>query len=462
MAEYADREHYIPLRLTDLIELLSKDKQLPPDQRDSFCRLGQLVSAVFHFEYYSQLKDLKDAYAPFDPDRETCTLRKVLPEERQKLQDALFDKFLALMERANFKRLGWGDVEAAMRGGASDWGLDMDVDPRAFERIEIFIRGDGISRRTRRVPWRLWRKETVVVPSYQRMAFMVKLRPHVRLGSDANTEGIFLKVFKDIPKLDLEMLLPGARLHMPRLRKWQLRGSLLGGLGFLLYKIVTDMGEMLWKVASMGMSALANFVTGGLVWGTIAGLFGFGYRQYYAYNTTRQAYSLQLSQNLYYHNLDNNAGVLTRLLDEAEEQECRETLLGYFCLWRFAPSEGWTAPQLDDYVEMYLEGAANIKVDFEIGDALAKLERLRMVTRNGAFYHAVPLQQALVNLDHTWDNYFPYNNETEAAAQATAVSVVAPAAPLPVSSPGTGRIERRIVELNSHRSEERTWRHPLY
>jgi hypothetical protein len=410
VAEFTDREHYIPLRLTDLVDLLVQDEKLPPAQRDSFRRFCQLVSAVFHFEYQSQLKELKDAYAPFDPDRETHELRKLSFEERQKCQDELFAHFLALMERANFTRLGWKDIEAAMHGGASDWGLDMDVDPRVFERIEIFVRGDTISQRTRRVPWHLWRKETIEVPSYQRMAFVVKLRPHVRLGPEANTDGIFMKVFKDIPKLDLEMLLPGARMHMPRLRKLQLSGSLLGGLGFVLYKIISDMGQIFLKL-SLSFGALADFVAGGLIWGPVVALFGFGYRQYYAYNTTRQAYSLQLSQNLYYHNLDNNAGVLTRLLDEAEEQECRETLLGYYCLWRFAPAEGWTSPQLDDAVEKYLEEAVDLKVDFEIGDAMAKLERLRLVTRDGDCYRAVPLEQSMVNLDNTWDNYFPYNNE---------------------------------------------------
>ena len=60
------------------------------------------------------------------------------------------------------------------------------------------------------------------------------------------------------------------------------------------------------------------------------------------YQSTRQAYHLMLTQSLYYQNLDNNAGVLTRLLDEAEEQECREVLLGYYCLWKYGPEQGWT------------------------------------------------------------------------------------------------------------------------
>ena len=59
---------------------------------------------------------------------------------------------------------------------------------------------------------------------------------------------------------------------------------------------------------------------------------------------------------------------------------------------------------------MYLEGAVNLKVDFEIGDALAKLERLKIVEKVGDAYRAQPLDKALEMLDWTWDNYFKYNN----------------------------------------------------
>ena len=42
--------------------------------------------------------------------------------------------------------------------GASDWGVDMDVAWDAFDRVEVFYRGKGIGKRTRR-PWRkLWRQ----------------------------------------------------------------------------------------------------------------------------------------------------------------------------------------------------------------------------------------------------------------------------------------------------------------
>ena len=115
-------------------------------------------------------------------------------------------------------------------------------------------------------------------------------------------------------------------------------------------------------------------------------------------------------------NLDNNSGVMTQILDEAEEQECRETILAFFYLWKYAPSEGWTSEQIDDYVEMDLERLANLKVDFEIEDAINKLEKLRIVEKTGDRYRARPLAKALEQLDWTWDNYFKYNNPEPVAS----------------------------------------------
>ena len=60
-------------------------------------------------------------------------------------------------------------------------------------------------------------------------------------------------------------------------------------------------------------------------------------------------------------------------------------------------------------MELYLEGAANLKVDFEIGGALEKLERMRLACKDGNRYTAAPLEKALEMLDWTWDNYFKYN-----------------------------------------------------
>jgi hypothetical protein len=411
MAEYQDREHFIPLRRSELVELLCSEKDLPREEREPFRQFCRLVSATYHFEYHQQQERLKDAYAPFDPDADTKALTPLSPEEKHQRLDDLFKEFTWLMERANFKRLRREDIEAAL-AGASDWGINMDVDLNVFDRYEIFARGDTVGKRSRRRLRNGWRLEEISLPVYQRLVLILKLRPHRRLGRQVDTDSVYLKAFKDIPKMDLEMLLPGARVRITRFDQ--------GKIGFPL---LTGLALVLWKIGHELLAAVTAFVMSPyLLWTLATGTVGYGVKSYFGYQTTKQRYSLTLTQSLYYQNLDSNAGVFFRLLDEAEEQECREAILAYYFLWRYAGDRGWTGGDLDDYIEMYLEGKTKLKVDFEIDDALAKLEKLGLVERIGDRYRARPLPQALELLDYTWDNHFQYNNPQAQAAPVPATS----------------------------------------
>ncbi len=403
MAEYKDREHYIPLRKSELVDLLCKDRGMTSESAEQLRRLATILSATFHFEYYKLLEDLKDEYAPFDPDSVTRRLNPPAADEGDRKLVALFERFHWLMERANFKRLGKEDLEKAAQE-VKDWSLRMNVDFTSFEKLAAYVRGEYTARRTRRVWWKLWRQEERHVGMFQRLALIVKLKRSRRVPKNVSTEAVFLKLFKDVARMDAEMLLPGGRLLMPPTARAKLGVSFLSGLGLILY-----------NVAQGALLSIEFF------WGLFVAVGGYGYKQYYGYQTTKTEINLQLTESLYYQNLDNNAGVLTHLLDEAEEQECREALLGYYYLWRLAGPQGWTAAALDDYVELDLERLANLKIDFEIEDALAKLVRLNLVVKSGDRYSAVPIERGLENLDHAWDNYFLYNNEAQARA-ATASS----------------------------------------
>ena len=100
--------------------------------------------------------------------------------------------------------------------------------------------------------------------------------------------------------------------------------------------------------------------------------------------------------------------MLTRLLDEAEEQETCETILAYYFLWRYAGAEGWPRTTLEKAIEGYLEERSGRKVEFEIRDALAKLESLHVIQTHGDRCSVVPIEKALEMLDATWDNFFNY------------------------------------------------------
>jgi hypothetical protein len=274
------------------------------------------------------------------------------------------------------------EAEQRMQG-ASYWGVDMDVEWNVFERIELFYRGAIIGKRAKRHPIKFWKVNTFTVPIFQRMVFLMKQQEHKRLGKNPDTTHIFLKMFKDIPQMDLEMLLPGTRLKMPRLERGKLGGTLAFTIGWITYKLSeVSFGAIL----SGSLAAL---------YGPLVLTLGYGYRTWSGYQTTKQTYQLALTQSLYYQNLDNNAGVLYRLLDEAEEQECREALLAYFFLWRYANERGWTAEELDDYIELDLERRINLPVDFEIGDGLGKLERLGLALKDGDRYRVPALERAI-------------------------------------------------------------------
>ncbi len=395
MAEYKDREHYIPLRQSDLVHLLATDRGVDGAAAQQFRRLAEMLGATFHFEYHRLLEQLKDLYAPFDPDAVTRPVLALTAEQRAQKLEELYKHFGFLMERANFKRLTQEEIDEAVRT-TSEWGLPMHVDFSIFDRLEVFVRGDTVLERFLRRWYRPWRLEQIRLPSHQRLVLFVKLHPSKTLPPEVNTSAVFLKIFKDIPKLDLEMLFPGARLKMPHFHRLKLGGSIVSGGAWVGYGVAKQV-------------LVASALGPGLFLGPLAALFGYGYKQYYGYQSTRNIFHLRLTQSLYYQTLSNNLGVLAQLLDEAEEQERREALLGYYYLWRHAGTDGWTAAHLDDYVEMDLERLAGVKVDFEIEDALAKLERLKLVTKNGDRYVVVPIERALEALDYAWDNYFKYN-----------------------------------------------------
>ncbi|HQR43359.1 MAG TPA: DUF3754 domain-containing protein, partial [Gemmatales bacterium] len=211
------------------------------------------------------------------------------------------------------------------------------------------------------------------------------------------------KAFKDIPQEDIEMLLPGAKLKLNNIDKTKLTFPLL------TFVILTAWNVVVMPLLKLvGLAFIKGPVGAGAVglWGLAAASGTYGYRSYYSYNFTKNQYSLQLTRSLYYQNLDNNAGVLYNLLNEAEHQEWREAMLGYFCLWKYAPPAGWTARQLDDFVEEFLQKHTGQKVDFEIHDALAKLIRFGLITQDGDTLRSIPIEQAIDRLHEAWEREF--------------------------------------------------------
>jgi hypothetical protein len=396
-----NREHYIPLRRADIVERLCRDAWLHPNDAAQMRRWCELASAFLHFRYQRFHDGLKDAYAPYDPEATTVVLlTPPTVDERAAKLDEFFTRIDRLMTRANFITLDQSAIDDASRHNGTA-GINLKTDFSLFERFRLYARGESTETITRRPWYRFWRRETITVPLYRRLVVAVKVKPGPRLPKRIDPDRVFLKYFKDIPKADLDLLLPGARVVMPAVHRLKLGGSIVSGLCLLLLNII----KPFVTTAILGVQYM---------YGLVFGLLGYGWRQYAGYQTTRAALSLRLTENLYYQNLANNAGVLFTLLDEAEEQDTRELILAYFHLWRLAGSAGWTMGELDESVERQLHEWIGTPVDFEVDDALAKLMRLGLAVRRGERFIAVPIEKALIHLDRMWDNAFPYNNRAAA------------------------------------------------
>jgi hypothetical protein len=368
LAEAGPREHFIPARQAELVELLCAQPDLAPDDRNAVRRLADVLSSVLHVEYHRELSALKGDYAPFDPDADTVPLFPPSADDRRSRLDDLFVRFGWLLERANFTRLPQQALEEAL-AGHSHWGVNLAVDFEVFERLEMYVRGETVEKRERR-DWRtLLRVREVSVPAYQRLVVILKLRANLRTRGVVDTEDVHVKLFKDIPRMDLEMLLPGTQVKMSFVDRTKIVLPTLSGLSLTLWKLLT--GAV--------VAATSGMYSGLTLCGLVGGSIGYGLRSFHGYLQTKQRYQLSLTESLYYQNLDNNAGVLMRLLDEAEEQEHREALLAWFFLWRTAPAAGLSPPELDSRIEEFLVRALGRPVDFEVDDALVKLVRFGLV-----------------------------------------------------------------------------------
>ena len=386
------REHFIPLRRSDLVRLLARDGSLDEYSRSQFSELCDLLAALFHHEYRDRLERLKDAYATFNPDSVTIDIHEQCEATRDAVSKQLFSELVSLLERANYQRLSRAEIEHAV-GATSEWGVRLNVDFDVFHQLEVFARGDVLVTKYRRHWKGMYRNEEVDVPIYQRLMVVFRLREHTRLEQDVSTESVYLKLFKNIPKQDVDMLLPGTTFKMSLFD----HGKVM---------LPTMSGFILAIVKGFKIAMISMFIGfwGFLVFlGFVGGTAGYGVKSFLGYLRTKDKYQLNLTRNLYYQNLDNNAGVLFRLLDEAEEQELREAILAYALLRRRASKDGWTAEELDRTAEEYLRDVLGFEVDFEILDAMKKLERLGCIseTTDGR-WRAVPLGDALAKLKDLW------------------------------------------------------------
>ena len=392
------RERALPIRPGDLTRLLMAQPELTDDEREKLGKFGPLLGAVFHSDFYERLRVLKELYSPLDPDSDYIKLAGHSRARTEESDEEFLAPFEATLERANYRPLDVAIIQQAVMA-PNEMGLTYVPNFEQFEHMRIYARGYTQIARVFRSAKTKFRKRTMLLDAYQRLVIALKFRDGLDLGPFIRTDVIYLRMFKDVPHVDMEMHLPeqGTKVKMRWIDKAQIASPVVMGLPTLAIKLL-----------GLSFATLGNPM---LLAPLMAVPVSAGMNSFFGFHRAKNKHLSSMIRNLYYLTLANNGSVLTRLVDSAEEEEYKETLLAYFFLWRrLGVAEEWTMEQLDRHVETFLKGLSGVEINFEISDALGKLFRLGLARRDvQGRLHAVSIDQALVALDKHWDNTFHYS-----------------------------------------------------
>ncbi len=406
-------DRFIPFRKKDIIGMCAD--VLPADTNKeefvSFCAL--LVNRI-HYEYHQQLESLKDNYAAFDPQRDTRTMFNVSDAQQAQSKNRFAKEFAALLDAANFEKVTDQDLQHAL-SEESLFKVRLEVTFDDFEEVVFYRRGESQKTETIRSLWGL-RKKLVNFTNYDRVAIYITFKDEAYFSKKRKaplgfTPGsTIIKLFQNVPKADLEMLFPNSEVRMRPIDKVVIGGSAaIGGVVVL----VTKLGASIVLLASLlafwfgwhdqevevTKKHLITFGIGMAVFGS------FVFKEWTKFKNRKIRFMKALSDNLYFKNLDNNAGVFHTLVDAAEEEDCKEALLAYTFLLN-SGEQGATEVQLDRDIEQWFAQQYDCNLDFDVTDALRKLLNMDLVTFSEARYTAKPLDEGMRILDEHWDNLY--------------------------------------------------------
>jgi len=416
MTEYQIRNRFIPFRKTDIIEMCINDSRLLKQDQDLFRQFCHILGSLIHFEFHHQVEMLKDCYSPFNPDADTRLNYDYTEQEKKDLQKNLVQTLTAILNAANFQKITKTDLEEALKE-ESLFKIRLRVEFKDFEEVLFYQRGESTKEETL-VKYFGLKKEPITFTNYERVVIYIKFKEQDYFKAKKQKNLYFtpgstiIKLFQNVPKADLEMLFPNSEVRMKPIDKLiigvpaavsgiVLTATKLGGTILLIAAAISfwlGLTQTEVKIEQQHLIALAL---------GLATLGGFLFKQINKFKNRKIKFMKALSDNLYFKNLDNNTGVFHHLVDTAEEEEFKEAILAYYFL--LAEDRDLTITQLDETIERWFENKHNCRINFEIEDALKKLERWDLVNRDTNIIRAKNMNDAMQQLDKIWDNHFLYH-----------------------------------------------------
>ncbi|MFN9414806.1 MAG: TMEM143 family protein, partial [Pirellula sp.] len=377
--EHWKREHFLPFRPNQLIERLASQCNRP----EEFDKLRPAIDDFkrkIRLQYQHHHEYLIDLYSQFDPDRDLSDRALEVAAEGsgslisvdESICRSLFAEIADSLHHANYRRLSPREIQAAI-GAASHWGVRLQIRFSSFRRLEVYGRGDIVTKRMKR-DWRsFFRMREVDVPIYQRLVVVFRPKEMQSLNDPLDPTRVHLRMFKNIPKADIDMMLPGSTIRLSWLDTGKIGIPTLWGIFIMSSKLA----KSLWIIALIGtLKVLSSFLFAIAI--VLATIF-YGVKSILSYTSTKRRYQLNITRSLYFQNLDNNLGALLRLETEAEQQELCEAILAYYVL---SQAQGpLSIKEIDLRAEFILESLTGCPIDFDVDEAIRYLGSLGVFRR---------------------------------------------------------------------------------
>jgi len=413
-AESHKRDQFIPVRKEDLFSALVEQGDLAdPVERELFWRFARTLRTICHYEYSDTLDRLRDDYYYFNPEVASHAVA-----DRAK-SDIAYDNLMRSLDKvlkdANFEELPHEDVADAHRKRTVPIKIKAQHDD--FRGVRFYKRGRHVEQ-FELIGWFGLRRREIEIDVFDDIVLVVAMKTGAEIRSRRELRllkrrkvvpgSVLLKYFRNIACGDLYALFPNARVVMSNFDKAFLGvPAIAGGIPILLKLYATISVLFLvagiyfggsGSVADTDMKAALAALMG------IVALGGFAVRQWLKYQHQTLKYHMELAENIYFRNVNNNAGIFDYLIATAEDQETKESALAYHFIRKAEVAP--TATDVAGRIETWLARNFAVNVDFKIATALETLNRFGLVRREGEQLIVPPLEPAIAQLHQVWDNFF--------------------------------------------------------
>eukprot|EP01026_Neomeris_dumetosa_P066623 TRINITY_DN6463_c0_g2_i3.p1 TRINITY_DN6463_c0_g2~~TRINITY_DN6463_c0_g2_i3.p1 ORF type:complete len:500 (+),score=73.22 TRINITY_DN6463_c0_g2_i3:77-1501(+) len=431
------KENFIPFRLEDLKSRLIStypESFTKKDAESQFKTLINRLSTFTKLRLGESMEEIVNEYTWVDPDSDVTLPVELTEDELEHRAESFIDtKIPSVLEDAGFLEVPQEEMDESKNNKNAN-GIEVIPPPEHMIYYKMYQRGRVKVERTYR-SWRtLWRKKSYIGTEYKRLFVIFSLRDdesdrqrkefqndnlkvvlsteEVKQDESAvevveykwwmfwnwckgpkyikikgvKPDMVYMKIFKDMHVGDIDQLVPGTKVKFSLLDKLMIWVPVIFGFCAAIYKAAR--GHLTFKLWIPLLTTIFLVVFP----------LYYGYRAYAAIKQKGADLRARLNELFLLHNLTNNSGVLSYLVEEAQEQEDKEILLAYFFLWH--AKRAMSKEEIDETVEVFLgEVMAKfgivMKFDFDVADAISDCVNLGLAFETSTnMYMAVDLATA--------------------------------------------------------------------